>query len=120
MAKEPARRWNQPSNPGTLAPAQHRRTAVATVTHEKTPPGRAKVDARAAMEALNVEAGPLNIWMRTQANAPAQRPWFRDTGIEAAGQLAAGRVGKAQLKAAPHRWRWKEIRSEEHTSELQS
>ena len=44
-----------------------------------------------------------------RANAPAQRPWFRDTGIEVAGTLAGGRVGKAQVKAAAHRWRWKEI-----------
>jgi hypothetical protein len=61
---------------------------VATASH-KTPQASAKapakVDARAAMEALNAQAGPLNIWLRTQANAPAQRPWFRDTGIEAAG-----------------------------------
>ena len=63
---------------------------MATVTQDKRPEGRAKIDARAAMEALNAEAGPLNIWLRTQANAPAQRPWFRDTGIEAAGQLAGG------------------------------
>jgi len=85
---------------------------VATVTQEKSKGSAtsgAKVDARAAMEALNAEAGPLNIWLRTQANAPAQRPWFRDTGIEAAGQLAGGRVGKAQVKAAAHRWRWAEI-----------
>ena len=74
--------------------------------------GRAKPsanDARAAMESLNAEAGKLNIWLRTQANAPAQRPWFHDTGIEAKGQLAAGRVGTAQLKTAPHRWRWQEV-----------
>ena len=61
------------------------------------------------MERLNAEAGPLNIWLRTQANAPAQRPWFRDTGIEASGAVAAGRVGANQMKAAPHRWRWREI-----------
>ena len=81
---------------------------MATATQPKASRG-AKVDARAAMEALNAEAAPLSIWLRTQANAPAQRPWFRDTGIEAAGQLAGGRVGKAQVKAAAHRWRWKEI-----------
>src|SRR5712691_8429263 len=88
----------------------HGRTPVSTAAREKQPQGRAKkVDARAAMEALNAEAGPLNIWLRTQANAPAQRPWFRDTGIEVAGTLAGGRVGKAQVKAAAHRWRWQEI-----------
>src|SRR5258707_4522144 len=63
------------------------------------------------MEALNAEAGKFNIWLRTQANAPAQRPWFRDTGIEAGGTLAAGRVGAHQIKAAPHRWPWSEIRT---------
>jgi gentisate 1,2-dioxygenase len=61
------------------------------------------------MEQLNASAEKLNIWLRTQANAPAQQPWFRDTGIDAGGQLAGGRVGAAQAKAAPYRWRWREI-----------
>lgn len=65
--------------------------------------------ARAAMEALNSEAAGLNIWLRTQANAPAQRSWFRDAGIAAGGQVAQGRVGANQMKAAAHRWRWREI-----------
>jgi gentisate 1,2-dioxygenase len=65
--------------------------------------------AREAMERLNAEAAGLNIWLRTQANAPAQPPWFRATGIEAEGRIAAGRVGAAQLKALPHLWRWREI-----------
>jgi len=68
------------------------------------------MDAREAMERLNAEAGGrLHIWLRTQANAPAQRPWFRDTGLQASGELAAGRVGAAQLKPVAHRWRWSEI-----------
>ena len=67
------------------------------------------VGARAAMEALNAEAGPLHIWLRTQANAPAQRPWFKETGLQTEGELAAGRVGVAQMKAHPHLWRWAEI-----------
>jgi gentisate 1,2-dioxygenase len=73
--------------------------------------GRADLpsDARAAMERLNAEAGQYNIWLRTQANAPAQQPWFRATDVAAAGRLAPGRVGAAQMKAQPHRWRWKEI-----------
>ena len=66
-------------------------------------------DAREAMERLNAEAGQYHIWLRTQANAPAQRPWFRETGIAAEGRLAGGRVGANQMKAAPHRWRWHEI-----------
>ena len=53
------------------------------------------------MEKLNAEAGPLHIWMRTQANAPAQRPWFRETGLDAAGRVAGGRVGTAQMKPLP-------------------
>ena len=65
--------------------------------------------AKEAMERLNGEAGKLYIWLRTQANAPAQRPWFRETGLDAAGRLAAGRVGAAQVKPAAHRWRWSEI-----------
>ena len=67
------------------------------------------MDAREAMERLNAEAGMLHIWLRTQANAPAQRPWFRDTGLEVGGELARGRVGAAQLKPVAHRWRWSEI-----------
>src|SRR5437016_7274889 len=67
------------------------------------------MNAREAMERLNAEARELHIWLRTQANAPAQRPWFREIGIEASGGIAAGRVGAAQLKPVAHRWRWTEI-----------
>src|SRR5207249_6851669 len=75
------------------------------------PPARAALPsaARAVMERLNGEAEGLHIWLRTQANAPAQRPWFHDGGLDAGGQVAAGRVGANQMKAAPHRWRWREI-----------
>jgi gentisate 1,2-dioxygenase len=66
-------------------------------------------NARAAMEALNTEAEGLHIWLRTQANAPAQRAWFRDSGLAPGGQVARGRVGANQMKAAPHRSRWREI-----------
>lgn len=72
-----------------------------------TTPGR--IDARAAMEALNAEAGQFNIWLRTQANAPAQKAWFKPTGVEEAGRIAQGRVAGGQMKALPHLWRWKEI-----------
>ena len=67
--------------------------------------------ARAAMEKLNAEAerSGLHIWLRTQANAPAQRPWFRDGGLEPGGELAKGRVGANQMKAAPYHWGWQEI-----------
>ena len=67
------------------------------------------MDAKEAMERLNAEAGGLHIWLRTQANAPAQRPWFCENGLQSSGQLAAGRVGAAQLKPVAHRWRWSEI-----------
>ncbi len=59
------------------------------------------------MERVNVEAAGLHIWLRSQANAPAQRPWFRDDGRTAV--VAPGRVGANQIKASPHRWRWTEI-----------
>src|SRR5437763_11367932 len=67
--------------------------------------------ARETRERLNreAEAAGLHIWLRTQANAPAQRPWFRDDGLSGAGQVAAGRVGANQMKAAAHHWRWREI-----------
>ncbi|HZU90420.1 MAG TPA: cupin domain-containing protein [Stellaceae bacterium] len=67
------------------------------------------LSAREAMERLNAEAGRLHIWLRTEANAPAQLPWFRMTGLEAEGRVAAGRVGAAQLKPLPHLWRWREV-----------
>jgi gentisate 1,2-dioxygenase len=66
-------------------------------------------NARARMEALNSEAKPLNIWLRTQANAPAQQPWFKDASVAAAGHLAQGRVAAGQMKAVPHIWKWREI-----------
>lgn len=65
--------------------------------------------AREAMERLNREAEGLHIWLRTQANAPSQHPWFRDDGLTPGGTRAAGRVGANQMKAAPHHWRWREI-----------
>ncbi len=66
-------------------------------------------DARARMEALNAQARHLSIWLRTQANAPAQQPWFRDTSVSPAGRLADGRVGAGQMKALPHLWKWADI-----------
>jgi gentisate 1,2-dioxygenase len=71
--------------------------------------GRLSTDARALMEALNAEAGHLSIWLRTQANAPAQRAWFRETAVTSSGELAQGRVAAGQMKATPHLWRWREI-----------
>ena len=65
--------------------------------------------AREAMEAMNAEAAGLHIWLRTQANAPAQSAWFHDAGLKGGGRIAEGRVGANQMKAAAHRWRWAEI-----------
>jgi gentisate 1,2-dioxygenase len=65
--------------------------------------------ARELMEKLNSDASKSNIWVRTQMNAPAQRPWFTDTGGQSgAGQMASGRVAANQMKTAACRWRWKE------------
>jgi len=65
--------------------------------------------ARELMEQLNTDAAKSFVWVRTQMNAPAQRPWFTDTGgATGTGQMASGRVAANQLKAAAHRWRWKE------------
>jgi gentisate 1,2-dioxygenase len=80
-----------------------------TMSAEAAPALDRSGGAREAMERLNAEAGKLHIWLRTQANAPAQLPWFRATGLEAEGRTAAGRVGAAQLKPLPHLWRWREI-----------
>ena len=75
----------------------------------KKPPRALPNNARAAMEALNAEAKPLHIWLRTQANSPSQRPWFREAGLDVAGQQASGRVAAGQLKTHAHIWRWNEI-----------
>jgi gentisate 1,2-dioxygenase len=64
------------------------------------------------MEKLNADAGKLNIWVRTELNAPAQRAWFTDSGGHTGvGKLAAGgRVSANQIKALPARWRWSDYR----------
>jgi gentisate 1,2-dioxygenase len=62
------------------------------------------------MDQLNSETAKLNAWIRTQANSPAQRPWFADTGgATGTGNLAKGRVAANQMKMQAHRWRWREI-----------
>ena len=68
------------------------------------------VSAAELMDQLNTETAKLNAWIRTQANSPAQRPWFADTGVAAGtGNLAKGRVAANQMKMQAHRWRWREI-----------
>jgi gentisate 1,2-dioxygenase len=78
---------------------------------------RSKPDAQAEMERLNREAAKLHIWCRTYANAPAQRPWAEaEAGMavpppRASAPLASDqRVQVGQMKAAPHVWRWNEIK----------
>ena len=82
-----------------------------TMTDNNTPQtaGGLNRDARAAMEAMNADAADLNIWLRTQANAPAQKAWFKHTGLNEAGEMAQGRVAAGQSKALPHHWSWKAI-----------
>jgi len=79
----------------------------------KPVPTEGPINARDLMEKLNADAGKLNIWVRTELNAPAQRAWFTDTGGgSGVGQLAAGnlRVAANQAKALPALWRWKDYR----------
>jgi hypothetical protein len=82
---------------------------AATAIKKATDDGR-PVKARELMEKLNVDAEKLNVWVRTELNAPAQRAWFTDVGGETgAGKLApGGRVARNQVKALPYRWRWSE------------
>ena len=49
---------------------------MATVTMKAPAPGGLSNKARELMEAINSEAGKHNIWVRTQANAPAQPAVF--------------------------------------------
>src|SRR6266481_5867167 len=83
-------------------------------THEKGQNGARPAlssKARALMEELNTDAAKSHVWVRTQMNSPAQRPWFTDTGgVSGAGVMATGRVAANQMKSAAHRWRWKEYK----------
>jgi gentisate 1,2-dioxygenase len=61
--------------------------------------------ARQLLEELNDEAAQHGVWVRTEANAPAQPAWFtRPTAPP--GVLSGGRVGAGQLKTVPYLWRW--------------
>ncbi len=81
---------------------------MATVTMKAPAPSGLSNKARELMEAINTEAGKHNVWVRTQANAPAQKPWFSQTDGSGSGQVASGRVAVAQLKTQPYIWHWKE------------
>ena len=72
---------------------------MAIATMKAPAPGGLSNKARELMEAINAEAGKHNVWVRTQANAPAQKPWFSQTGGEGAGQMATGRVTVATAAA---------------------
>src|SRR6201982_3618612 len=89
-----------------LAQGEH---LMATVTMKAPAPGGLSNKARELMEAINSEAAKHNVWVRTQANAPAQRPWFSQTSGEGSGQLASGRVAADQMKTLPYLWRWNEF-----------
>jgi len=84
---------------------------MATVTMKAPAPGGLSNKARELMEAINSEAAKHNIWVRTQANAPAQRPWFSETSGEGSGQLGTGRVAVNQMKTLPYMWKWNEYSS---------
>jgi gentisate 1,2-dioxygenase len=84
-------------------------TAAATATQQKQAPAGLSNKAREMMEAINTDAAKHHVWIRTQANAPAQRPWFSQTSGEGSGQLASGRVAAAQMKTLPYLWRWNEF-----------
>ncbi len=79
---------------------------MSVATREQTRASRKS--AAELMEELNSDTAKLHAWIRTQANSPAQRPWFADTS-DSPGQLGSGRVAVNQLKMLPHRWRWREI-----------
>jgi gentisate 1,2-dioxygenase len=81
---------------------------MATVTMKAPAPAGLSNKARELMEAINTEAGKHNVWVRTQANAPAQKAWFSETSGEGSGQLATGRVAVNQMKTAPFMWKWNE------------
>lgn len=82
---------------------------VATQTKEGAGRPALSSKAKELMEQLNVDASNHNVWVRTQMNAPAQKPWFTDTGgASGAGDMASGRVAANQLKTQPCLWKWKD------------
>jgi len=77
--------------------------AVATQQTQEAAPAHPALSskAREMMEQLNTDAAKSFVWVRTQMNSPAQRPWFTDSGgVSGAGQMASGRVAANQLKTA--------------------
>src|SRR5262245_28488886 len=81
------------------------RRSIMTLQEPAARPGLSS-KARELMEQINADAGKEHIWVRTQMNAPAQRPWFTDTGgATGTGSMASGRVAANQMKSAAYRWR---------------
>ena len=86
--------------------------AVATKAQEGKTGGAPSSKTREMLEQLNKDAADHHVWVRTQMNAPAQLPWFTDTGGDTGiAPMASGRVAANQMKTAAHRWRWKEYSS---------
>jgi gentisate 1,2-dioxygenase len=81
---------------------------MTTASAEKRVPSTDAVQhARQLLEELNAEAAEHSVWVRTEANAPAQRSWFSEP-TASRGTLSSGRVGISQLKMAPYVWRWRD------------
>ena len=63
--------------------------AVAADTQKEATRPALSSKAREMMEQLNADAAKSFVWVRTQMNSPAQRPWFTDSGgVSGAGQMA--------------------------------
>ena len=83
--------------------------AATTATAVRSSKPASGPSARELMEKLNTDAAKLNVWVRTEMNAPSQGAWFVDTGGETgAGRMAPGRVAANQIKTLPASWRWKD------------
>ena len=109
----PAKAWRVATVPGLLPkgrerPGYLRRKRHGHGNYEGPCPGRAFQQSARVDGGHQHHAGKHNVWVRTQANAPAQKPWFSETSGEGSGQLATGRVAVNQMKTAPYMWRWNE------------
>jgi hypothetical protein len=60
-----------------LAPSEPKR--LKEPPHVRRHKDQKKLSAAELMDEMNVDVAKLHAWIRTQANAPAQRPWFADT-----------------------------------------
>src|SRR6266508_3446308 len=99
-------RAGRPGHRAEISRGENVMTAAAATKQTQAPLSN---QAREMMEAINTDAAKHHVRIRTQANAPAQRPWFSETGGEGSGQLASGRVAANQMKTLPYMWRWSEF-----------